>query len=75
MQDFSRAWTDEQLYAKYGCSKDEINFIESMIRPMDNEIGVKPKNLVVKIKHKRNWIWRVVNNISRKVRITHHLSK
>lgn len=43
MQDFSRAWTDEQLYVKYGCSKDEINFIESMIRPMDNEIGVKPK--------------------------------
>lgn len=43
MQDFSRAWTDEQLYAKYGLSKDEINFIESMIRPMDNETGVKPK--------------------------------
>lgn len=43
MQDFSRAWTDEQLYAKYGLSKDEIDFIESMIRPMDNETGVKPK--------------------------------
>lgn len=35
MQDFSRSWTDEQLYAKYGLSKDEINFIESMIRPME----------------------------------------
>ncbi|WP_019519543.1 Eco57I restriction-modification methylase domain-containing protein [Faucicola boevrei] len=43
MQDFSRAWTDDQLYTKYGLSKDEINFIESMIRPMDNETGVKPK--------------------------------
>ena len=43
MQDFSRAWTDEQLYAKYGLSKDEINFIESMIRPMDNETTDKPK--------------------------------
>lgn len=42
MQDFSRLWTDEQLYAKYGLSKDEINFIESMIRPMDND-GDKPK--------------------------------
>ncbi len=43
MQDFSRAWTDEQLYAKYGLSKDEINFIESMIRPMDNGTGEKVK--------------------------------
>lgn len=42
MQDFSRPWTDEQLYAKYGLSKDEINFIESMIRPMDNTSD-KPK--------------------------------
>lgn len=42
MQDFSRPWTDEQLYAKYGLSKDEINFIESMIRPMDNASD-KPK--------------------------------
>lgn len=42
MQDFSHPWTDEQLYAKYGLSKDEINFIESMIRPMDNTSD-KPK--------------------------------
>ena len=42
MQDFSHPWTDEQLYAKYGLSKDEINFIESMIRPMDNDSD-KPK--------------------------------
>lgn len=42
MQDFSRPWTDEQLYTKYGLSKDEINFIESMIRPMDNDSD-KPK--------------------------------
>lgn len=42
MQDFSHPWTDEQLYAKYGLSKDEINFIESMIRPMDNASD-KPK--------------------------------
>ena len=43
MQDFSRAWTDEQLYTKYGLSKDEINFIEQMIRPMDNGTGEKVK--------------------------------
>lgn len=42
IQDFSRSWTDEQLYAKYGLSKDEIDFIESMIRPMDSD-NAKPK--------------------------------
>lgn len=35
MQDFTQPWTDEKLYAKYGLTKDEIAFIESMIRPMD----------------------------------------
>ena len=34
-QDFSEPWTDEKLYKKYGLTKDEIAFIESMIRPMD----------------------------------------
>lgn len=35
MQDFSEPWTDEKLYKKYGLTEDEIDFIESMIRPMD----------------------------------------
>ncbi len=35
MQDFSKPWTDEELYAKYGLTDEEIAFIESMIRPMD----------------------------------------
>ena len=35
MQDFSKPWTDEELYAKYGLEKEEIDFIESMIRPME----------------------------------------
>ncbi|MEV8220163.1 Eco57I restriction-modification methylase domain-containing protein [Microbacterium sp. NPDC077391] len=35
MQDFSRPWTDEALYAKYGITDDEIAFIESMVRPME----------------------------------------
>lgn len=34
MQDFTQPWTDEKLYAKYGLTKAEIAFIESMIRPM-----------------------------------------
>lgn len=29
-----RDWTDDILYKKYGITKDEIAFIESMIRPM-----------------------------------------
>ena len=43
MQDFTQSWTDEKLYQKYGLSKDEIAFIESMIRPMDNDTVDKPK--------------------------------
>jgi len=35
MQDFSESWTDEKLYKKYGLTKDEIAFIESMVRPME----------------------------------------
>lgn len=35
VQDFSKSWTDEELYAKYGLTDDEIAFIESMIKPME----------------------------------------
>lgn len=35
LQDFSISWTDEKLYKKYGFTQEEINFIESMVRPMD----------------------------------------
>ena len=34
-QDFSRSWTDNELYEKYGLSQEEIDFIESMIKPME----------------------------------------
>lgn len=34
VQDFSKSWTDEELYAKYGLTDDEIGFIDSMIKPM-----------------------------------------
>jgi site-specific DNA-methyltransferase (adenine-specific) len=33
-QSWDRTWTDEILYKKYGITKDEIAFINSMIRPM-----------------------------------------
>jgi site-specific DNA-methyltransferase (adenine-specific) len=35
LQDFSEPWTDEKLYKKYNLTQEEINFIESMIRPME----------------------------------------
>ena len=35
LQDFSHPWTDEMLYEKYGLEQPEIDFIESMIRPME----------------------------------------
>lgn len=35
IQDFNEEWTDEKLYKKYGLTQDEIDFIESMIRPME----------------------------------------
>ncbi len=35
LQDFSKPWTDEELYKKYNLSPEEISFIESMIRPME----------------------------------------
>jgi site-specific DNA-methyltransferase (adenine-specific) len=35
LQDFSKPWTDEELYKKYDLTKDEIAFIESMIKPME----------------------------------------
>lgn len=35
MQDFSKPWTDSELYEKYGLTDEEIAFIESMIKPME----------------------------------------
>jgi len=32
---YSKPWTDKELYEKYGLTEDEITFIESTIKPMD----------------------------------------
>jgi site-specific DNA-methyltransferase (adenine-specific) len=34
-QEWTRQWTDADLYAKYGLSASEIAFIEKIVRPMD----------------------------------------
>lgn len=35
IQNFSKSWTDEELYDKYGLTEEEIAFIDSMVRSMD----------------------------------------
>ena len=37
-REMSEPWTDEKLYAKYGLTDDEIAFIESMVRPMEQGV-------------------------------------
>jgi len=34
-RDWTKQWTDDDLYAKYGISASEIAFIETFVRPMD----------------------------------------
>lgn len=34
-QEWTKRWTDEDLYTKYGISASEIEFIEKVVRPMD----------------------------------------
>lgn len=34
MQDFTHSWTDADLYKKYDLSPNEIEYVESMIKPM-----------------------------------------
>ena len=35
-QDFTKPWTDNELYKKYALTKEEISFIESMIREIED---------------------------------------
>ena len=33
--EYKKEWTDDELYKRYGLSSDEIEYVESLIRPMD----------------------------------------
>ena len=35
IQDFTKPWTDAELYEKYGLTEEEIGFIEATIKPME----------------------------------------
>jgi len=37
VQDWTRTWTDADLYARYGLSDDEIAFIEKIVRPLGSD--------------------------------------
>lgn len=37
LQDFSKGWTDSELYLKYNLSFDEIDYIESKVKPMGED--------------------------------------
>lgn len=39
LEDFSKVWTDEELYKKYNLSQDEIDFIETEVPDMLSTIG------------------------------------
>ncbi|MBL8309799.1 MAG: Eco57I restriction-modification methylase domain-containing protein [Burkholderiales bacterium] len=34
-QKWNKTWTDEELYARYGISAHEVDFIEKLVRPME----------------------------------------
>lgn len=38
IQDFSRSWSDEELYEKYGLTNDEITFIETLIKSYSRKL-------------------------------------
>jgi len=45
-QSWDRKWTDAELYAKYGISPSEIEFIEKVVRPMDLNSDLFGENTV-----------------------------
>ena len=37
LQDFSKSWTDDELFEKYGLTEDEVSFIMSTTRTSEVE--------------------------------------
>lgn len=38
VQSWDRSWTDEDLFAKYGLTDEEISYIQSVVLPMEEEL-------------------------------------
>ena len=46
IQDWTKTWTDTELYAKYGLNKEEIDYIEAVIKPMGADNLFNPDDLL-----------------------------
>lgn len=46
VQSWDKMWTDDALYEKYDLSRDEIDYIESMIKPMAQETLFESEDLI-----------------------------
>lgn len=46
LQDWTKSWTDKELYAKYNLSTEEIEHIESAIKAADSDFLFDPDNLI-----------------------------
>ncbi len=46
VQDWSKPWTDGELYRKYNFSRADIDYIESMIKPMEGEALFAGEDLI-----------------------------
>lgn len=44
--DLSKTWTDNELYKHYRFTKDEIDYVESMIKPMGADALFNPEELI-----------------------------
>lgn len=45
-QRWDQNWTDEELYEKYGLSQTEIDYVESVIRPLESGSTLTESNIV-----------------------------
>ena len=45
-QDWSKSWTDDELYRKYNLSKEEISYIELLIKPMGDDALFDSNSLI-----------------------------
>lgn len=52
MQDFSQKWSDKKLFKKYELTEEEIEFVNSIIKPMGHEDG---ENNEVTCIHAGSW--------------------
>lgn len=64
LMDFTKQWTDEELYSYYGLDNTEIEFIENIIKPITPQLKSSQAKLkLTKEDVQANYINKMVNNI------------